>query len=714
MDNIKKDFFSIKNFNVITQTLNEYMIIKNRNKLTKNDYIEIYNLMSKNYDINKDIKTLNKIIIQKYLQKKSEKKSINTFQYNDIQKINKNINEKNNNLKLKNENEIITDLYGKKEQEVYEKTILQLKTEDELVISKEEIQPMYSNEDLKNYTLVDYIQSKPDEKFRRIDNNLLIIDSRERDNYLTTNSNSYRIKLYKPFKNIEEIELLSAEIPITKYNINDINNSFTFNIGISSYDLTLTNGLYDVIDINNELGTLISNTLTVDGVSNNFVVDYDTVQNKFIFTNEILSNPNYTTNLIGWYPATLNTTNGTEILNIGISSYITGILTADAVVTTITYAFEDRSYYFDGTDDRIQLETDYIFNTTDQFTFCTYLLIDHTKVICFFAGNNTVSTQNFGYINNPKASTIRDGICMRYGSSAYRVFVATTAITVSEYKIVNEHLEDVIIGTTHTYSNSVPIPWLDSDFHHHAFAFQKDGTGNIDYYFDGIYATTIRILNQSFTYKSFGSGYSSNLFAYLGYMDDIRIYDTALTASSVSQIYQETAVNAGGDPADYQFNLGFTSTTGIAKNLGFISTSVTSSIYTDYPATSITRLSLYNTHALISDIPATLSGEPFMVLDIKNLKAELVSNNEKFEEKFAKIPLTKNLYSIENYNAEKNKAKKIFNPPLASIDYLDIEFLDSDGNLYDFNGHENALSLNFKINEYQLPLHISSNELNQS
>ena len=115
MNKKQKLFYRIKNFNVITQTLNEYLRIKNRNQLSKKDHIEIYNLMSENYNEKKSINMLNKIVLQKYLTNHSNRKSINNFQFNDFQKINKNMNVEKKNLKLKSGNEIINNLYEKKE-----------------------------------------------------------------------------------------------------------------------------------------------------------------------------------------------------------------------------------------------------------------------------------------------------------------------------------------------------------------------------------------------------------------------------------------------------------------------------------------------------------------------------------------------------------------------------------------------------------------------
>ena len=717
MNKKQKLFFSIKNFNVITQTLNEYLIIKNRNQLSKKDHIEIYNLMRENYNEKKSINILNKIVIQKYLTNHSNRKSINNFQFNDFQKINKNMNIEKKNLKLKSGNEIINNLYEKKEFENQnDNKIQKLKRKKELITHEEEIKPFYSKEDLKNYSLIDYIQSKPDDKYKQITNKLLIIDSRERENFLSTNSNSYRIKLNKPLKNIEEIELKSVEIPITKYNINDTNNSLIFNIGISSFNIELPNGIYDVIDMETVLGSKISDELTDNGITNNFEVNYDTIQNKFVMKNEILFDSIYDENLIVWYPGNSNYIFGTTMQNLGISGNITATFQNGASTST-TKIFDEVGFQFDGTDDFISISNNPSFGTNDEFTISMYLIINTTIFgdnFVFFTGNNTVTTQGLVYLRGPGDDFDGDG-------NGERTFIAFRNNSGTYYRFIGySNVNDTILTPDGTILESdvdafTGITWLNGKYQHHAFVFNSNN--DVDYYLNGIFISTVNVNDNSLDLNAIGSGYSGNILSLDGFIDDFRVYNTALTAEGISRIYQENNIenvetNAKLDNEnDYQFNLVFPSTTGLSKNLGFISTSVTSNVYTNYSSGEITRLNLTDSHTLISDIPATLQGEPFMIMDIKNLKAELVSNNELFEEKFAKIPLTNELFGVEYFNQNKIKAKKIFNPPLASLDYLDIEFLDSNGELYDFNGHQNSLSLNFKTNSYQLPLYISSNKL---
>lgn len=563
--------------------------------------------------------------------------------------------------------------------------------------------------------MIDYIQSKPDDKYKQITEKLLIIDSRERYNFLSTYSNSYRIKLDKPFKNIEEIELKSVEIPITKYNINNRNNSFIFNIGISSFNIEIPNGIYGAFDMESILSETISDELTENGITNNFQVNYDTIQNKFVMKNEIIFDGIYDENLIVWYPGNSNYIFGTTMQNLGISGNITATF-QNGTLTSTTKIFDEVGFQFDGTDDFISISNNPSFGTNDEFTISMYLIINTTifgDTFVFFTGNNTVTTQGLVYLRGPGDDFDGDGngertfIAFRNNSGTYYRFIgysnANNTILTPDGTILESGV-DALTGIT----------WLNGEYQHHAFVFNSNN--DVDYYLNGIFISTVNVNDNSLDLNAIGSGYSGNLLSLDGFIDDFRVYNTALTAEGISRIYQENTIEDVETNAkleheqEYQFNLVFPSTTSLSKNLGFISTSVTSNVYTSYSSSEITRLNLTDTHSLISDVPATLQGDPFMVMDIKNLKAELISNNELFEEKFAKIPLTNELYGVEYFNQNKIKAKKIFNPPLASLDFLEIEFLDSNGELYDFNGHDNSFSLNFKTNNYQLPLHISSNQ----
>lgn len=102
-----------------------------------------------------------------------------------------------------------------------------------------------------------------------------------------------------------------------------------------------------------------------------------------------------------------------------------------------------------------------------------------------------------------------------------------------------------------------------------------------------------------------------------------------------------------------------------------------------------------------SDKTFDLFGERYIVMHVNNFSSNIVSNQEKLEGAFAKIPITVPLFSIEYFIYDKLKAFKQFNPPLATLDYLNLEFRTYDGNLYDFNGQEHSLTFVVRTKTYR-------------
>lgn len=71
---------------------------------------------------------------------------------------------------------------------------------------------------------------------------LLFVDSKNRDSNIYTSGNSYTVHLTFPIKNIESVELVSARVPNTMYNLN--NGSGVLSVSGTSYDLNP--GFYSV------------------------------------------------------------------------------------------------------------------------------------------------------------------------------------------------------------------------------------------------------------------------------------------------------------------------------------------------------------------------------------------------------------------------------------------------------------------------------------
>lgn len=79
----------------------------------------------------------------------------------------------------------------------------------------------------------------------------------------------------------------------------------------------------------------------------------------------------------------------------------------------------------------------------------------------------------------------------------------------------------------------------DLDYHHYALV--ADGTGNLILYRDGTFQQTVSG-DTSFRITSIGNGFDTNTFSLHGEVDDVQIYNSALTASQVSTVYANGTV----------------------------------------------------------------------------------------------------------------------------------------------------------------------------
>lgn len=156
---------------------------------------------------------------------------------------------------------------------------------------------------------------------------------------------------------------------------------------------------------------------------------------------------------------------------------------------------------------------------------------------------------------------------------------------------------------------------------------------------------------------------------------------------SVNDITMKFTIYYDGVSPTNDFTLDLSVDNTIAKVIGFNATSQTGAItYTSQ-----------NTYDLF--------GEKYMVMNLNNFASNIVSNQSKLEGAFAKIPLTQPLYSVEYFNYDKLRAFKEFHPPLASLDYLNLEFRTYGGQLYDFNGQDHSLTFLIKTKTYRKNMH---------
>lgn len=100
---------------------------------------------------------------------------------------------------------------------------------------------------------------------------LVFADSDTRDSSLYPSGNSYVLHLTTPIKNIERVELVSARVPNTMYNITDGANIFT----IGSTNFSIRPGFYSAYGI----------AAAVASISGAPTLDYLPDEGKFIFSN---------------------------------------------------------------------------------------------------------------------------------------------------------------------------------------------------------------------------------------------------------------------------------------------------------------------------------------------------------------------------------------------------------------------------------------------
>ena len=72
----------------------------------------------------------------------------------------------------------------------------------------------------------------------------LYVDSRQRDITLYPSGNSYTLFLQSPVHNISQIDLISAKIPNTMYNLTTNSNVLKFDSLFGSSNFALNSGFY--------------------------------------------------------------------------------------------------------------------------------------------------------------------------------------------------------------------------------------------------------------------------------------------------------------------------------------------------------------------------------------------------------------------------------------------------------------------------------------
>ena len=106
---------------------------------------------------------------------------------------------------------------------------------------------------------------------------ILYVDSRQRDFELFPNGNSYTLFLQTPVRNVTQVDLVSAKIPNTVYNLTETSNVLLVN----SSNVVLNPGFYSTCS----LVSVFNNSKQFSNVS----LDYLDNEGRFIFYGNVLS-----------------------------------------------------------------------------------------------------------------------------------------------------------------------------------------------------------------------------------------------------------------------------------------------------------------------------------------------------------------------------------------------------------------------------------------
>ena len=109
-----------------------------------------------------------------------------------------------------------------------------------------------------------------------------VIDSRDRNLHYYKNPNKYEIKLSQDIHDVQSVELISFDVPFTKYLINEYNNTFYYIIDDIEYNFIISIGDYvSGAGIVDELNTVC----TTQGINLNFT--FSEINKKISVTSTI-------------------------------------------------------------------------------------------------------------------------------------------------------------------------------------------------------------------------------------------------------------------------------------------------------------------------------------------------------------------------------------------------------------------------------------------
>ena len=115
---------------------------------------------------------------------------------------------------------------------------------------------------------------RTDRKRRTI---LLEINSRDRNRKIYPNSSEFRVRLFRPLKDVTQIQIAGGTIPSCVFNINTGWNQFTFEEDGIRYTVTLQPGKYTFQTLANEITGALN---SLSGIQNKYEVSFNTTNGR--------------------------------------------------------------------------------------------------------------------------------------------------------------------------------------------------------------------------------------------------------------------------------------------------------------------------------------------------------------------------------------------------------------------------------------------------
>jgi len=107
---------------------------------------------------------------------------------------------------------------------------------------------------------------------------LLEINSRDRNTISYPQSSQFRWRLYRPLKDIIDIQIAGGTVPACLYNLNTGWNAFTFFEGTTRYNVTIPPGRYTYESL---AANLASRLNSIPGITNNYAIEIDNITGYF-------------------------------------------------------------------------------------------------------------------------------------------------------------------------------------------------------------------------------------------------------------------------------------------------------------------------------------------------------------------------------------------------------------------------------------------------